>query len=65
MPEKTFQTQIEEIHTLISEIGLSQIKLSSRIRRLEDRMLYTQQAVRTMQLKDGDNGITMEKQSSD
>ena len=55
MAEQTFQTQIEDIHTLISEIGLSQVKLSSRITRLENRMLYTQQAVRNLQLKDGEH----------
>ena len=61
MPEQTFQTQMDDIHTLISEIGLTEMKLSSRITRLEKRMLATQQAVHYLQLeKDGDNESTME-----
>ncbi len=54
--EQTFQKQLDDIHTLISEMGLAQVKLSSRITRLEKRMLVTQQLVRYLQLeKEGDN----------
>ncbi len=52
----TFESQIEDIHTLISEIGLMHMKLSSRITRLEKRMLATQQSVHYLQLeKDGEH----------
>ena len=64
MPLQNLDSQIEDIHTLIKEIGLVEMKLSSRIRRLEDRMLYTQQAVRTIQLeKDGDSNDIMAKRN--
>ena len=62
MPLQNLDSQIADIHTLIKEIGLVEMKLSSRIRRLEDRMLYTQQAVRTIQLeKDGDSNDIVAK----
>ena len=59
MTEQTFQTQMEDIHTFISEIGLTELKLSNRITRLEKRMLVIQQAVRLLQLeKDGEHTTT-------
>jgi len=61
MAMQTFESQIEDIHTLIKEMGLAQMKLSSRISRLENRMLVTQQAVRDIQLKEDDTDDNMEK----